>query len=90
MGKVYGLLRRRFQEGRTLQLANLAGDLTPEEMSHLVDVTEQPESLSHSQEALRDYIEIIENEYAKRSGTGTMDPLLAAQEKYREKKAYGG
>ena len=65
-------------------------DLTPEEMSHLVDVTEQPESLSHSQEALRDYIEIIENEYAKRSGTGTMDPLLAAQEKYREKKAYGG
>ena len=90
LGKVYGLLRRRFQEGRTLQLANLAGDLTPEEMSHLVDVTEQPESLSHSQEALRDYIEIIENEYAKRSGTGTMDPLLAAQEKYREKKAYGG
>ena len=90
MGKVYGLLRRRFQEGRTLQLANLAGDLTPEEMSHLVDVTEQPESLSHSQEALGDYIEIIETEYAKRSGTGTMDPLLAAQEKYREKKAYGG
>ena len=37
---------------------------------------------------MADYIDIIETEAAKR--TEGVDPLLAAQEKYRQKKAYGG
>jgi len=90
LGRVYGLLRERYQAGHSIQLANLAGELTVEEMSYLVDIADKPESLAHSQQALRDYIEIIENEYETRSGHGEMDPLLAAREKFREKKAYGG
>ena len=90
LAKIYGLLLRRHREGRSTQLAALAGELSPEEMNHLVRVMDQPESLAHSQQALRDYIEIIETEALKRSGTDQVDPLLAAREKFREKKGYGG
>ena len=90
LAKIYGLLLRRHREGRSTQLAALAGELSPEEMNHLVSVMDQPESLAHSQQALRDYIEIIETEALKRSGTDQVDPLLAAREKFREIKGYGG
>ena len=59
-------------------------------MSHLVHVLDQPEDPAHSGQALRDYIEIIQTEALKRGGGGQSDPLLAAREKFRERKAYGG
>lgn len=90
LGRVYALLRERWESGRSTQLASLTGELTADEMSHLAAVLDQPESLSHSQQALADYIEIIETEAVKRAGGSGVDPLLAAREKYREKKAYGG
>lgn len=90
LGRVYGMLRTRWQEGRSTQLPALTGELTADEMSHLVHVLDQPESLAHSQKALADYIEIIATEYAKRSGGSQADPLMAAREKFREKKAYNG
>ena len=89
LAKIYGLLRQRHREGRNVQLASLAGELTPDEMSRLVEIMEQPERLSSSGQALRDYIEIIETEALKRGGSAE-DPLLAAREKFREKKAYDG
>ena len=90
LAKIYALLCQRHREGRSTQLAALAGALSPEEMSHLVSVMDQPEALAHSAQALRDYIEIIETEALKRGGAGASDPLLAAREKFRERKAYGG
>lgn len=87
LGRVFALLLRRAREGRSTQLATLAGELSPEEMSHLAAVLEQPESLAHSQQALADYIAIIETEALKRAGETEVDPLLAAREKYREKKS---
>ena len=89
LAKIYGLLRQRHREGRSLQLAALAGELTAEEMSCLVEIMDQPQVLSNSEQALKDYIEIIETEALKRGGSSE-DPLLAAREKFREKKAYGG
>ena len=89
LAKIYGLLRQRHREGRSLQLAALAGELTAEEMSCLVEIMDQPQVLSNSEQALKDYIEIIETEALKRGGS-EQDPLLAAREKFREKKAYGG
>ena len=59
-------------------------------MSHLASILEQPESLPNSRQALRDYIAIIQTEALKRGGDGELDPLLAARNKFREKKAYGG
>ncbi|MGN8897032.1 DNA primase [Flavonifractor sp. HCP28S3_F3] len=89
LAKIYGLLRQRHREGRSLQLAALTGELTSEEMSCLVEIMDQPQVLSNSEQALKDYIETIETEALKRGGS-EQDPLLAAREKFREKKAYGG
>ncbi len=82
LGKVYGLLRRAAAEGRGASLASLAGDLTPEEMSHVTAVCQQPESLKNAAQALSDYIRVICEEWDKRSGA---DPLLTASEKYKRK-----
>ena len=89
LAKLYVLLKQRHSQGLSLQLGALSGTLTPEEMSHVTGILEQPESRSSSSQALRDYIEIIETEAAKRGGAG-QDPLLAARDKFREKKSYGG
>ena len=90
LGKIFSMLRQRHREGRSTQLAALAGVLTGAEMSHLASVLDQPEDLSNGRKAMEDYIETIETEALKRAGPGGTDPLLAAREKYREKKSYGG
>lgn len=88
LGKGYALLLERWRSGLAVNLASLAGDLTQEEMSHLVQVLDQPEARENSQQALGDYIEIIETERIK---AGTEDgTLLAMQQKMLEKKGYGG
>lgn len=89
LAKIYGLLRQRHREGRSIQLTALTGELTPEEMSALVEIVDQPQQLSNCGQALKDYMEIIETEALKR-GESEQDLLLAAREKFREKKAYGG
>ncbi|SBW05747.1 DNA primase [uncultured Eubacteriales bacterium] len=90
LGRVFAILKERHENGRSTQLAALAGDLTAEEMNHMVRVIDQPEDRSNSRSALKDYIEIIRTEGLKRRVGDETDPLLAAREKYREKKAYGG
>ena len=91
LGRVYAMLRERFEQGRSTQFSALAGELTPEETSFLSGILEKPESLAHSQQALRDYIAVIQTEALKRTGESeNADPLLAARDKFREKKAYGG
>lgn len=89
LAKLFVLLQQRHAQGLSLQLGALSGTLTPEEMSHITGILELPESPSNRSQALRDYIEIIETEAAKRGGSD-LDPLLAAREKFREKKSYGG
>ena len=92
LGRVYTLLRHRLQEGLSPQLAALAGDLTDQEMSHMVRVLDQPEDLSNSRQAMADYIQIVQTEALKRSGGDdpAQELLLAARDKFREKKSYGG
>lgn len=90
LGKAFGELRRRYREGKSTRLSALAGAFTQEEMAHLTAVLQKPEALASGEQALADYIDIIQMEYEKRSGSGEAQPLLAALEKYREKKAYGG
>lgn len=85
LGRVFTLLWQARQEERTVSLASLSGTLTPEEMSHVTAVCQQPESLSNGRQALEDYISIVQEEADKRTG-GNTDPLLAATEKYKDKK----
>ena len=89
LAKLYVLLQQRHSQGLSLQLGALSGVLTPEEMSHITGIAEQPESPTNRRQALRDYIAIIQTEAAIRGGSD-IDPLLAARDKFREKKSYGG
>ena len=88
LGRVFDRLWQLRQGGRPLSVAGLSGELSGEEMSHLTGVLQKPEATASAQRALADYIRIIREEAQKRNAQG--DPLLAAQEKYKEKKGYGG
>ena len=89
LGRAFGLLRRRAREGLSTQLASLAGALSGEEMDHLAQVADQPESAANSAQAIRDYISVIRGEALLRGGGEDKEALLlAAQKKYQQKKAY--
>lgn len=88
LAKVYASLLRRRREGASTQLAALAGELTEEEMNYLTGVMDRPADLSRGRQAMEDYIEIIETEALKRTGGAETDSLLAAREKFREKKRW--
>jgi len=91
LGKVFSLLWEARSAGKPVALAALAGGLSPEEMSHITGICQQPESLKNSRQALADYIDIIREEAQKRAGQSEIDPLLAATEKYKKlKQGTGG
>ena len=90
LGKVFDLLKDRYDQGRSVQLAGLAGELTAEEMSHLARITDRPEDLSQGAKTMADYVSVIRMERLKTQGDADEALLRRAQEKYRETKAYGG
>ena len=90
LGRAFTLLWQAREEGRAVTPAVLSEALTPEEMSHISAVCQQPESPQHARQALADYIRIVQAEADKRTGSQAADPLLAATEKYKDKKGTGG
>ena len=84
LGRVYSLLWQAKQEGRPVALGTVFDSLNPEEASHITAVCQQPESAQNARHALADYIRIVQTEAEKRAGGGTIDPLLAATEKYKQ------
>ena len=90
LGKIYGGQLQTAREGRTPAPALLQEALTTEEMGHLTALLQKPESLAAADKSLPDYIEIIRRSAAKRTGGPQEDPLLAAKDKFKEKKGYGG
>ena len=87
LGRIYSELWR-CRGGSSM--AALSAALTPEEMSHLTTLLQKPESAANAPQALADYIRIIREECAKRSGRSAMDALAAARDTYKDKKGYGG
>ena len=85
LGKIYGILRQRWQEGRSLQLGALADQLSSEEMALLAEILQKPSSLDRARQEMADYRTIVENEYMKRAGGDEESALLAARETYRKK-----
>jgi len=90
LGKIYEALWQRRSEGGSLHIAALGAVLSTEEMSHLTAILQKPESPVNAAEALADYLKTIREEAQKRSGATDLDLLAAAQNKYKEKKGYGG
>lgn len=89
LGKIFSLLVSRHAQGQPIHLSLLSGELTGEEMSHFTAILQKPESAANGAEAMSDYLRTIREESTKRRWTD-VDPLLAAQEKNRNKKGYGG
>ncbi|MBP3319834.1 MAG: DNA primase [Ruminiclostridium sp.] len=86
LGKIYAVLRRRLLEGRAIQLGMLEGELDREEIELLAEILRQPEALEHGSKAMADYRAILDTEQAKSRGTDE-EALLAARDKYRQKKS---
>lgn len=88
-GKAFSLLRERWLENLDVTLSGLVQDIKHNEMSHLVGVTQEPQSLENCDKALADYIEIMEVQ-EEAAQMLDVDPLLAIQKKMLQKKGYGG
>lgn len=88
LGRVFELLRSRWQDGKSVALAALDGALTPAETDHIVTITQQPQPRNTAQAALEDYISIIRQEAGDRGAEP--EDLLSIREKLKEKKSYGG
>jgi DNA primase len=82
LGKLYALFRQRWQEGREMQLGALAGTLTPEEMSQLTAIMQEPTNPANVHQALTDYINIIQKEKLKQN-IDDNESLLAFRDKKR-------
>ena len=89
LGKAYGLLRRRWEEGRPVTLAALEGVLSGEELDHLTAVVQQPQPYHTAQAALEDLKRIIHTE-ASRAGAVSGEDLAGLRESLRQRKGYGG
>jgi DNA primase len=83
LGKVYGQLRLRHEQGLDVSPAVLE-DLSSEEMSHITGIF-QRQSGPVNEEALRDCIRIIQSEY-RASKVHTEDDLLALRKAYQGRK----
>ncbi len=90
LGQVYRYLMDAGREDRPISVAALAEELSPEEMGHITALMQKPENLGQADKSLPDYIEIIKDEADKRRGDADADPLLAAMDKFKDKKGYGG
>ncbi len=91
LGRIYQRLLEARAQRQALSLTALAGECTPEEMGHLTAVMHEPVDMGRADRALRDYIRVIkESADKRRGGDPTVDPLLAAKDKFKEKKGYGG
>ena len=83
LGKAYGQLQDRYQQGLDVSTALLT-DLTPEEMSHIAGVAQRLEG-PVNEPALRDCLRIIRGEYQAQN-VSSDDDLLALQKKMKERK----
>ena len=85
LGRVFAWMQRRWKQHLTISIPAMEGDFQPEELSHISRISQRMEGTVNEQ-ALRDYIGVIRSEAAKR---GSKD-LMAALNRRRDKKGYGG
>lgn len=90
LGKVFSLLWRQKEQRTSPKLSSLAGELTGEEMSHVTNLCQKPESAANGRQALADYITVVRREAEKRAVAGAVDPLLAEMEKLKDQKRSNG
>lgn len=90
LGKIFSLLWAEHEAHQNHSMAVLSGALTPDEMSHFTAILQKPESSNGAEQALQDYIRIIQEESSRQNPESELDALSAAKEKFKSKKGYGG
>ena len=83
LGRVYGQLRQRHEEGLEVSMAVLS-DFTTEEMSHIAGIVQRQQG-PVSEQALLDCVRTIRAEHQS-SNVETSDDLLALRERMKERK----
>ena len=86
LGRVYGQLVARYQAGLEVSVGALT-DLTPEEMSHIVSITQRHQG-TVNENALADCIATVRGA-ARRKNIQSDDDLLAFRNKLKERKGTG-
>ena len=89
LGRAYGLLKKRWQDGRTVSLAALDGAFSPQEADHLAAVVQRPQSANTAREALEDYKRII-LAHSRKENIHTGEDLAQLRDALKQKKRYGG
>ena len=87
LGKVFELIKSRASASRQTAIPSLSGELEPEEISRLTEISQKPVSMGNAEQAMSDYIEKIRMQRLKKTAP---DDLAAAAELIRRKKGYGG
>ena len=89
LGRAYGVLKGRWQEGRPVALSVLDGAFTSEELDHLSTVAQEPQPMHTAAAALADYKQTILAE-ARRGDIRSGEDLAGLRESLKQKKSYGG
>ena len=84
LSRAYQRLWEVHAAGSRPMISSLGEEFSREEIDCLTAVCQEPVSTQHAQQALTDYIDVINSEADKR--TAQDDPLLAAVEKFKNKK----
>jgi len=79
LGRVFENIKNRYEENKTVSIATMSADFTPDEISHITLLMQKPVSAATAEKAMRDYINVIRTEQLKKK-----EDLLAISRKYRE------
>jgi len=85
LAKAFRLLKERHDRGLSAQLPSLAGEFTGQEMDLLTEILSQPVTAARAEEAMADYIKIIQAEAQLRRAPKSGEALLALQQRKRNK-----
>lgn len=85
--KTYEIIKSRYNDNRSVNLAVLSAELDSDEASRLTLIMQKPEDMAGREKAMSDYIEKIKTEKLKNTAK---DDLLAVRDRLKEKKGYGG
>ena len=81
LGHIFTVLKEKIESGAPINMNVLANDLSAGEISLLVRITDKPEKLSESRQAMSDYVERIR----ERKSLSEKVDLIALANKLKEK-----
>lgn len=91
LAAIFGVMEQRIRNGLPTDISSLSQELASEQIDILSSILFEAVSEKEIERALKDCADILILESTRTRGSeGQPDPLLATQDRYREKKGYGG